>query len=101
MGIMTATQMANEYGFKSPKSFNKLLAKCGLLTQTKKGHVLAEAHRGNGYIAFIEAPYFLPNGIKAFHKKAVWTESGQAFVHATLLRHGIVPVSEQQQLFNN
>lgn len=97
---MTATQMANAYGLKSSVAFNKLLVKCGLLEHTSSGYVLSESLRGKGYIAVINSPYFLPNGIKAFKKKAVWTDAGQQFVHNTLSRHGIVPVGERKDLFS-
>lgn len=101
MDTKSATQMAAVYGLKSPQAFNKLLAKCGLLQQTGKGYCLSEALRGQGYVAVINAPYFLPNGIKAFKKKSVWTEAGQQYIRHTLLHHGISPVTEQQSLFNN
>ena len=101
MDTMSATQMAKAYGLKSPQAFNKLLVKCGILTDTPKGHCLAEAYRGRGYVIAIYSTYFLPNGIKASKKKPVWTEAGQDFIRKALLHHGISPVSEQTDLFNN
>lgn len=101
MEIKSATQMATVYGLKSPQAFNKLLAKCGLLTHTDKGYTLAEALRGRGYVIAVESPYFLPNGLKVFKKKPMWTEEGQAYIRKMLLHHGISPVNEQQSLFNN
>ena len=101
MDIMTATQMATIYGLKSSVAFNKLLVKCGLLVHTNKGYVLSKPMRGWGFTTVIEVPYFLPNGFKATKKKCVWTESGQHFIRQHLSRHGITPVSEQLNLFNN
>ena len=97
---MTATQMAKAYGLKSPQAFNKLMVKCRVLVDTVKGYVLAEAFRGQGYSAVIDHPYFLPNGIRATKKKAVWTEKGQQFVRARLARIGIIPVNEQTDIFS-
>lgn len=95
----TATQMAKIYGLKSSQAFNKLLVKCGMLTHTVKGYVLAENLRGQGYTAIVNKPYFLPNGIKATKKICAWTESGQQFIRQRLGRNGIVPVSEQPDIF--
>ena len=97
---MTATQMAKAYGLKSPQAFNKLMVKCRVLVDTVKGYVLAEAFRGQGYSAVIDQPYFLPNGIRATRKKAVWTEKGQLFVRRRLGRIGIFPVNEQADIFS-
>lgn len=101
MDTMTATQMATVYGMKSPQAFNKLMVKCGVLVGTVKGYVLAESLRGQGYTAVVDAHYFLPNGFKATKKKAVWTEKGQQYVRQRLGRIGIVPVSEQRDIFMN
>lgn len=101
MTTKNATQMAEAYGLKSPIAFNKLMVKCGVLQHTDKGYVLSEEFRGLGLIDVIDYPYWLPNGIKATKKKAVWNEEGQAFVRGVLAHHGIVPVSEQTSLFDN
>lgn len=92
--------MARIYGLKSSVAFNKLLVKCGVLTDTNKGYVLAESLRGQGYTTVINKPYFLPNGIRATKKRSAWTESGQQFIRQRLGRNGIVPVSEQQNIFS-
>ena len=97
---MTATQMANLYGLKSSIAFNKLMVRCGILKKTAKGYVLADSLHGRGLIAVTDAHYFLPNGIRATKKKAVWTDKGQQFIRQRLGRIGIVPVSEQTDLFN-
>jgi hypothetical protein len=96
---MTATQMATVYGYKSPQAFNKLMVKCGVLTKNDKGYFLADYLRGFGYTAVIDQPYFLPNGIRATRKKAVWTEEGQKFIRARLGRFGITPVNEHTDIF--
>ena len=98
--LASATQMAGIYGLKSSVAFNKLMVKCGILNDTNKGYVLAADLRGRGLTAVITSPYFLPNGIKAFKKKAVWTEEGQTYVRKTLIHHGIAPVGEQKGLFD-
>ena len=91
--------MADLYGMKSSVSFNKLLVNCGLLIHTSAGYCLADSLKNLGLVAIIDAPYFLPNGIKATKKKAVWTEKGQEYIHQRLGRIGIVPTSEQRDLF--
>ena len=80
-------------------SFNKLLARCGILVDTAKGYVLAENLRGQGYATVINAWFFLPSGNKASKKKSVWTEVGQQFIHTRLARLGILPTDEQANLF--
>ena len=100
MNTMTATQMANLYGLKSSIAFNKLMVRCGILKDTSKGYVLAEDLRNRGLVTVIDTWYFLPNGIKATKKRAVWTSEGQRFIHHRLARIGIVPTSEQPNLFN-
>jgi len=99
METKTATQMATIYGMKSSVAFNKTLVKCGVLLHTNKGYVLADSLRGFGYVTVIEAPYFLPNGIRAIKKKAVWTEKGQQFIYQRLGRIGIMPVNERNDIF--
>ena len=99
METKTATQMASIYGLKSSVAFNKMLVKCGLLTHTTKGYVLSKAMQGWGFTTVIEVPYFLPNGIRAKKKKSAWTESGQQFIHQHLSRIGILPISEQRDIF--
>ena len=99
MEAKTATQMATIYGMKSSVAFSKMLVKCGLLIHTTKGYQLSVPMRGWGFTTVIEAPYFLPNGIRATKKKAAWTESGQQFIRQHLRRCGIVPISEQNDIF--
>lgn len=100
MNTMTATQMARLYGLKSSIAFNKLMVKCGILKDTSKGYVLAEELRDRGLVTAIDTSFFLPNGIKATRKRAVWTDEGQQFIHHRLARIGIVPTDEQTSLFN-
>ena len=99
METKSATQMATIYGLKSSIAFNKLLEKCGVVTRTDKGYILADSLQGKGYITIVEVGYFLPNGFRATKKKAVWTEKGQQFLHERLGRIGIVPAGEQQDIF--
>lgn len=99
MDTMTATQMATIYGMKSSLAFNKVLMKCGIINHTDKGYILDSSLHGRGYIATVDAAYFLPNGIRATKKKAVWTEKGQQFIRQRLGRIGIVPISEQKDMF--
>lgn len=99
MATMSATQMADLYGMKSSVSFNKLLVNCGMLIRTDAGYCLANGLKDLGLVVIIDAPYFLPNGIRATKKKAVWTEKGQQYIHRRLRRIGIVPASEQTDLF--
>jgi hypothetical protein len=102
METKSAKQMAEVYGLKSAHAFNTILFRCGLLVETGKGgHALAAHLRGRGYVASADVPYFLANGFKVYKKIPVWTEAGQAYIRKTLLRYGIVPVSEQKDLFNN
>lgn len=100
METKTATQMATIYGLKSSIAFNKLLEKCGVLTSTEKGYVLAEALRGQELTVVINVPWFMPNGFKVYKKKAAWTEKGQQFLRQRLGRIGIVPANEQQDMFS-
>ena len=99
METKSATQMAKLYGMKSSVAFNKILVNCGLLIKTAKGYCLANGLKNLGLVTVIDASYFLPNGIKATKKKAVWTEKGQEYIHKHLSRIGIVPVSEHRDLF--
>jgi Phage antirepressor protein KilAC domain. len=99
MATKSATQMASLYGMKSSVAFNKLLVNCGLLIHTIKGYVLADSLRNLGLTAVEESPFFLPNGAKASKKRSVWTEKGQEYIHKQLSRLGIVPASEQRDLF--
>ena len=97
---MTATQLAQHYGLTSSIAINKLLEKCGIVKNTDNGYVLSPDLRGRGYISVIEVPFFLPSGFRAKRKQAVWTQAGIAMVHHALVRFGIVPVSEQKDLFS-
>lgn len=51
-------------------------------------------------VTVVDTWFFLPGGIKATKKRAVWTAEGQQFIHRRLARIGIVPTSEQTSLFN-
>lgn len=101
MDTKSATQMASLYGMKSSVAFNKILVKCGLLVHTNKGYCLADSLKNLGLVAVIDYPFFLPNGIKATKKKSAWTEKGQQYIHKHLSRIGIVPVSEQRDIFGS
>ena len=101
MNTKSATQMASLYGLKSSIAFNKLLVNCGLLIHTNAGYCLADSLKNLGLVAIIDVPFFLPSGIKASKKKAVWTEKGQQYIRQRLGRIGIVPTSEQTDLFGN
>lgn len=100
METKTATQMAKDYGLKSSVAFNKLLVKCGILRHTDKGYFLADGLRHLGMVDVVEVSFFMPNGFKATKKKAVWNSIGQQYIGKTLLRHGILPISERKDLFN-
>lgn len=99
MATKSATQMANLYGMKSSVAFNKVLVNCGLLVDTNAGYCLADSLKNLGLVAVIDYSYFLPNGIKATKKKAVWTEKGQEYIRQRLGRIGIVPTTDQLDLF--
>ena len=94
--------MATAYGMKSSVAFNKILVKCGILKKCAGGsYSLSEDYHSQGLSAVIEVPYFLPNGIKAFKKKSVWTEKGQDCIRKKFTRLGICLKSEQIDLFSN
>lgn len=99
MNYKSATDMARAYGLKSAVAFNKLLVRCGVLLHTDNGYQLANGLRQQGLVAAVDVQYFLPNGMRATKKKAVWTEAGQAYLHRRLGTIGIMPVSETQDLF--
>lgn len=99
METMTATQMASLYGLPSSIAFNKLLTRCGLLTHTDKGYVLASDYQGQDLTTTVTAWYWLPSGVKASKKKAAWTVKGQQVIRQRLGRLGILPPSEQLTLF--
>ena len=99
MNYKSATDMARAYGMKSAIAFNKLLERCGILSHTSKGYILAQGLHRQGLVAVVDVKYFLPNGMRATKKKAVWTEAGQAYVHRRLGTLGITPVSERADLF--
>lgn len=99
MEVMTSTQMAELYGLPSSIAFNKLMVQCGILVHNNDGYVLADNLRGQGYTTVINARFFLPNGARASKKKAAWTGKGRLFVQRHLRRLGIVPSTEQNDLF--
>ena len=99
MTTKSATQMAETYGLKSAIAFNKLLVKCGVLLDTNKGYMLADDLRGRSLVSVIDMPYWLPNGIRATKKKAVWTDEGQKYIYQRLARIGILPLEERRDLF--
>lgn len=100
MEAKSATQMAKAYGLKSSVAFNKLLEKCGVLEKCGGGkYVLSRNLCGMGLVTAINRQFFLPNGVRATRKEAAWTEEGQAYVRRLLAHHGIVPVSEERDLF--
>lgn len=101
METMTAIQMAQLYGLKSSTAFNKLLTECKVLRCTDKGYVLDESLQGKGYTTVISQSYFLPSGIRASKKRSAWTPEGQQFIRKRLGRVGIVPASEQRDIFSN
>lgn len=96
-GLMTATEIAKDYGW-SAKTLNKELHKRGIIFKQGKHWVPYAKYAGKGYTQYEPFDYQHSNGRPGVHNNLKWTQKGKKFIYDLLAKDGIKPVTEQMNL---
>lgn len=96
-GLMTATEIAKDYGW-SAATLNKELHKRGVIFKQGKHWVPYSRYAGKGYTQYEPFDYQHSNGQPGVHNNLKWTQRGKKFIYDLLAEDGIKPVVEQMGL---
>lgn len=96
-GLMTATEIAKDYGW-SAATLNKELHKRGVIFKQGKHWVPYSKYAGKGYTQYEPFDYQHSNGQSGVHNNLKWTQRGKKFIYDLLAKDGIKPVTEQMNL---
>lgn len=96
-GLMTATEIAKDYGW-SAATLNKELHKRGVIFKQGKHWVPYSKYAGKGYTQYEPFDYQHSNGQPGVHNNLKWTQRGKKFIYDLLAKDGIKPVTEQMNL---
>lgn len=96
-GLMTATEIAKDYGW-SAATLNKELHKRKVIFKQGKHWVPYSKYAGKGYTQYEPFDYKHSNGQLGVHNNLKWTQRGKKFIYDLLAKDGIKPVNEQMDL---
>lgn len=96
-GLMTATEIAKDYGW-SAATLNKELHKRGVIFKQGKHWVPYSKYASKGYTQYEPFDYQHSNGQPGVHNNLKWTQRGKKFIYDLLAKDGIKPVTEQMNL---
>lgn len=96
-GLMTATEIAKDYGW-SAATLNKELHKRGVIFKQGKHWVPYSKYAGKGYTQYEPFDYQHSNGQPGVHNNLKWTQRGKKFIYDLLAKDCIKPVTEQMNL---
>lgn len=96
-GLMTATEIAKDYGW-SAATLNKELHKRSVIFKQGKHWVPYSKYAGKGYTQYEPFDYQHSNGQPGVHNNLKWTQRGKKFIYDLLAKDGIKPVTEQINL---
>lgn len=93
-GLMTATEIAKDYGW-SARNLNKELSKRHIIFKQGNHWVLYQEYADKGYAQY--EPYDYPkNGDqRGVSNNLKWTQKGKKFIYGLLAQDGIRPLTEQ------
>lgn len=96
-GLMTATEIAKDYGWSANK-LNKELNKRGIIFKQGKHWVLYQKYADKGYTQYEPYDFQKSNGQHGLYNNLKWTQRGKKFIHDVLAKDNIHPTVEQLDL---
>lgn len=97
-GLLTATQIAKEYGM-NVQPFNALLHSLGIQFKQNGQWLLYSQYHGCGYTRSETVLYTRSDGSQGSKIQTKWTEKGRAFIYMQLKkRMSIVPIAEREPI---
>jgi len=96
-GLITATQIAKDYG-KSAVWLNRMLKGLGVQYLQNGQWLLYAKYAGYGYTHTKMVDYPGGDGIRDSKPFTMWTQKGRMFIYELLKKNGIVPMIEQSQI---
>lgn len=98
-GTIKVNVIANDYGFTAV-AFNKKLRELGIQYKEGKDWLLYRKYRGKGYTHTKTFSFIRSNGTPDTETNMEWTQKGRLFLYNKLKENGILPMIEQESLFN-
>lgn len=98
-GTIKVNVIANDYGFTAV-AFNKKLRELGIQYKEGKDWLLYRKYRGKGYTHTKTFSFTRSNGTPDTETNMEWTQKGRLFLYNKLKENGILPMIEQENLFN-
>lgn len=98
-GTIKVNVIANDYGFTAV-AFNKKLRELGIQYKEGKDWLLYRKYRGKGYTHTKTFSFQRSDGTPDTETNMEWTQKGRLFLYNKLKENGILPMIEQESLFN-
>ena len=98
-GTIKVNVIANDYGFTAV-AFNKKLKELGIQYKEGKDWLLYRKYRGKGYTHTKTFSFQRSDGTPDTETNMEWTQKGRLFLYNKLKENGILPMIEQESLFN-
>lgn len=96
-GLMTATEIAKDYGW-SASTLNKELHKRGVIFKQGSHWVPYQKYAGKGYTQYEPFGFERGNGRQGVHNNLKWTQKGKKLIYDLLAEDNIKPAMEQMDL---
>lgn len=96
-GLLTATQIAKEYGMNA-KEFNRQLYTYGVQYPQSGQWLLYAKYADKGYAKTETAAFTHRDGTPGTKHYLKWTERGKAFIYTLFKSKGILPVTEREEV---
>lgn len=98
-GTVKINIIANDYGLTAI-AMNKKLHELGIQYKQGKEWLLYSEYRGKGYTHSKTIHFFHKDGTPDTTMNMEWTQKGRLFLYELLKKSGILPMIEQESLFN-
>jgi Rha family phage regulatory protein len=89
-GLITATDIAKNYGWSAIK-LNNTLHTLGVQFRQSKHWVLYAKYQYKGYAKLVPYPYLKSDGTNGTHYELKWNETGKRFIHELLKENSLIP----------
>lgn len=93
-GLMTATEIAKDYGW-SARNLNKELSKRHIIFKQGKHWVLYQEYADKGYAQYEPYDYQKKGAQRGVSNNLKWTQKGKKFIYDLLAQDDIRPLTEQ------
>lgn len=98
-GLVTITAIAKDYGMSGEK-LNEKLHELGVQYNQSKQWFLYSKYHNQGYTHSETIDLTHKDGTKFVKMNTKWTQKGRLFLYELLKKHEILPMIEQESLFN-